>query len=251
MRSQTPQQWHDPALSKRAWTRFSVKSMKHLRFLLPLLLTSLVATVAAQSTATKSLGAAKGGGKLLTREELRGCMNQQKDRASRRPQIAAERDKLERERQELLQIDESLKSERAAIDKLNETAVDINQRSKALSQQMADYNERVAKFQNANLSGPTAERQRNSLEREKITLDKNSQTLEAERAALGPSAELMVKTYDARAATRDRAAADWNARNVKLTQTEQAYEVELQDWKIDCEGRSYREDDEKAILSGK
>jgi hypothetical protein len=36
-----------------------------------------------------------------------------------------------------------------------------------------------------------------------------------------------------------------------LTQSVQTFEVDLENWKIDCEGRSYREDDEKAILSGK
>ena len=106
---------------------------------------------------------------------------------------------LDRERQELQQIDESLKAERTSIEKLTESAADIGKRSKALSAQTADYNERVAKFDNANLSGPTAERQRRSLDRERAELDKAAQALEADRAALGPAAEQRAKAFDARA----------------------------------------------------
>jgi chromosome segregation ATPase len=198
-----------------------------------------------------TLGEAKPGGMLLTREELRACLKQKADLAERRPALEADRGKLDRERQELQQIDESLKAERASIEKLTETAADIGKRSKELSAQTTDFNERAAKFANTSLSGPTAERQRNSLDRERIALDKSAQALEAERAALGPAAEQKVKAFDARVAAREQSASGWNARNAKLTQATQTYEVDLQNWSSDCSGRSYREDDEKAILSGK
>jgi predicted nucleic acid-binding Zn-ribbon protein len=198
-----------------------------------------------------TLGEAKPGGRLLTREELRACLKQKTELAERKPPLEAERTQLDRERQELQQIDESLKAERASIEKLAETAADIGKRSKELSAQTADFNERAAKLQNANLSGPTAERQRTSLERERIALDKSAQALEAERAALGPAAEQKAKAFDARLALREQAAGDWNARNARLTQAAQGYEIDLQNWSSDCSGRSYREDDEKAILSGK
>lgn len=206
---------------------------------------------AATSGKVSTLGDAKPGGKLLSREELRSCLKQKTELPERKLPMEAERAKLDRERLELQQIDESLKGERESIEKLTETAADINKRGKELSQQLVDYNERVARFQNANPSGPSAERQRNALDREKLALDKSTQALEAERAALGTSAEQKVKAFEARLATREQAAADWNARNTKLTQLVQSYEIDAQNWKIDCEGRSYREDDEKAILSGK
>ena len=211
----------------------------------------LASTVAAQAPGTKAMGTPKAGGKLLSREELRACLTQQKELATRRPLLESERAQLDRERQELQQIDESLKAERAAIEKLAQTATEIGARSKALSQQIADYNERSSKFESANLSGPTAERQRRLLDRERAELDKSAQALEADRAALGPAAEQKAKAFDARLAAREQAASDWNARNAKLTKSAQAYELDLENWKIDCEGRSYREDDEKAILSGK
>jgi len=207
--------------------------------------------VGAQSPATKAMGTPKAGGKLLTREELRICLAQQKELGARRPVLEAERAQLDRERAELQQTDESLKTERASIEKLAQAATEINARSKALSAQTTDFNERVAKFDAANLSGPTAERQRRSLDRERTELDKSVKALEADRAALGPAAEQKAKAFDARLAAREQSAGDWNARNAKLSQGVQTFELDLENWKIDCEGRSYREDDEKAILSGK
>lgn len=198
-----------------------------------------------------SLGTAKAGIKLLTRDELRTCLKLQSDRIALKPQLEGERTRLDRERQELLQIDESIKADRAAIDRIEASAASISARSKELSAQVSDFNERVAKFQESGRSGPTADRQRSNFEREQKALDAGTKTLEAERAALGPSAEQAVKTYSDRVASREQAAADWNARNAKLTQAIQRLEVEQENWAADCSGRSYREDDEKAILSGK
>jgi predicted nucleic acid-binding Zn-ribbon protein len=169
---------------------------------------------------------------------------------SRRPVLETERAVLDRERAELQQSDDALKAERASIDKVVQAAAEIGERSKALSAQTSDFNERVARFEAAPPAGPTAQRQRMSLERERAELEKSAKALESDRAALGPQAEQKAKAFDARLAARNQAAADWNARNARLTQSAQGFELELENWKVDCEGRSYREDDEKALLSG-
>jgi DNA repair exonuclease SbcCD ATPase subunit len=200
---------------------------------------------------TLTLGEARAGAKLLSFDELGACLKQRDDLARRKPQLEADRAKLDGERQELTQIDESLKAERSKIDKLNETAADISKRTKELSAQLADYNERVAKFDAAPPSGPVGDRQRRSLERDRAALDKAAADLEAERAALGPNAEQVVKTYQARASARDTAAAEWNTRNAALAKSAASYEDELSIFKSDCEGRPYREDDEKLIQSRK
>jgi predicted RNase H-like nuclease (RuvC/YqgF family) len=211
----------------------------------------LALAVGAQAPSTKAIGTARGSGKLLTREELRACIGQQKALSTRRPPLEAERAGLERERKELDELQQSLDADRDAIEKLTKSASDLNRRTQELSQQTADFNERAQKFQNAGLTGPTAERQQRPLEREKATLEKTAAALDAERTDLGPRAEQMGKAYAARVAERNQSAVDWNARSARLTQATRSYETDLQDWKIDCEGRSYREDDEKAILSGK
>jgi septal ring factor EnvC (AmiA/AmiB activator) len=126
--------------------------------------TAPVAPALAQTAATKSIGAAKGGGKLLSRDELKACLTQQKDLATRKPQLESERAALDRERGELVKIEESLKADQAKLERLARTATEVGQRTKELQQQIADYNDRVAKFQMSNPSGPTAERQRRALD---------------------------------------------------------------------------------------
>jgi predicted nucleic acid-binding Zn-ribbon protein len=220
------------------------------KLLIPLLLVALAPAASAQGAGNKSIGTAKGG-KLLSREELRACLAQQKDLAARKPELESERSALDRERDELTKIDESLKGDEAAMQKLAQSAEDIARRTTALQQQIADYNDRAAKFQTAQPSGPTGDRQRRALDNDKAAIDKATAQLETDRAAIGPNAEQMAKTYRARADTRNQAAEAWNMRNRELTRKAQALELDQESFKTDCEGKSYREDDEKAILSGK
>ncbi len=70
------------------------------KLLIPLLLVALAPAASAQGAGNKSIGTAKGG-KLLSREELRACLAQQKDLAARKPELESERSALDRERDEL------------------------------------------------------------------------------------------------------------------------------------------------------
>jgi predicted nucleic acid-binding Zn-ribbon protein len=224
---------------------------------LPLLLLPCLAALAlwtgplqAQAP-TKSLGTAKDGGKLLTREQLRVCLTQQQEFATRKPTLEAERDRLERERQQFDAAGSTLEAERAAVDKLQAEATELRRRGDELAQKIAEFNERARSFQASPGSGPTAQRQQQTLERDKAALDKASKDLDADRADLAARAEKQGKTYNERVAQRNQAAADWNARNAQFTRNLQAFETSLADWKADCEGRPYREDDEKALQAGK
>lgn len=198
-----------------------------------------------------SLGSAKPGGKLLSRDELRACLAQQSELATRKASIEAQGEKLQAERQALQQADAALKAERDTVDRLAEEVSRLNKRFQDLSAQVNDFNERAARFQDSGRSGPAAERQRNELERERQSLETGAQALEAERSALKPQAERALASYNTRGAARDKSAADWNARNALYTHSAQTYETDREKWSVDCAGRSFREDDEQAILSGK
>ena len=100
-------------------------------------------------------------------------------------------------------------------------------------------------------AGPAVERQQQALERDKAALDKRSKELDAERSSFQPKAEQLGKTYNERVDQRNRSADDWNARSAQFKRASQAFDADLQDWRGDCEGRPYREDDQKAILSGR
>jgi predicted RNase H-like nuclease (RuvC/YqgF family) len=180
-----------------------------------------------------SLGSAKPGGKLLSREELRACLAQQSELATRKSSIEVQGEKLQAERQALQQADAALKTERDAVDRLGEEAARLNKRFQDQSAQVDDFNDRVARFQDSGRSGPTAERQRNELEREKQALEASALALEAERSALKPKTELALTAYNTRGAVRDKSAADWNARNALYTQSAQAYETDREKWSVD------------------
>lgn len=200
---------------------------------------------------TATLGNARAGATLLSYDQLSACLQQRDELGQRKLRLEAERATLDRERTELLRSDEALKAERAKVDQMNATAADIHKRNQALSQQISEFNRRVASFDAASPSGPAGDRQRRSLERDKAALEKSAAELDAERAALGPDAEQLIKGHQARAMQRDAAAADWNTRSAALTKAVDGYQSELSEWQADCEGRTYREDDEKLIKSGK
>ncbi len=198
-----------------------------------------------------SFGDAKAGGKLLTRNELRECLKEQAALAERRPKVEAERDAVQRELDEIKQLDEALKTDAAAVESIKVTVASLNERNQELSRKIADFNERMTKFQESPRSGPTAERQRTNFETEKVALDKSAQELTAERAAFTPKAEQTLKVHTARVTARDKAAGEWNAKNAQAAKLAQAYETDREIWTADCAGRPYREDDEIAIKSGK
>lgn len=214
------------------------------------------AQVAAKPAAPASgklstLGEAKAGGKVLTKSELRECLTQQTALAGRRPKVEAERDAVQRELAEIKQLDEALKADAAAVDAIKGTVTSLNDRSQELSRKVADFNDRVARFQDAGRTGPTADRQRSSFESEKTALDNSAQALAADRSAFTAKAEQTLKTYNARVTARDSAASEWNAKNAQAAKVVQTYEADRELWTLECAGRPYREDDEIAIKAGK
>ena len=198
-----------------------------------------------------SFGDAKAGGKLLTRNELRECLKEQATLSERRPKVEAERDAVQRELDEIKQLDEALKVDAAAVEAIKGDVASLNERNQELSRKIADFNERMTKFQESPRTGPTAERQRSNFETEKVALDKSALELTAERSAFTPKAEQTLKVYNARVIARDKAAGEWNAKNAQSAKLVQAYETDRQTWAADCAGRPYREDDEIAIKSAK
>jgi chromosome segregation ATPase len=238
-------QWHDAAPPAMLPTMKAPSTT-----LAALLLALWAGSLPAQSN-TKSLGTAKDGGKLLSREQLRGCLAQQQELAARKPPLEAERESLERERQQFDAAGRTLEAERAAVDKLQAEAAELRRLGDELAQKIADFNERARRFQASPGSGPTAQRQQQTLERDKAALDKTAKELDAQRSDLAARAEKQGKDYNALVAQRNQAATDWNARNAQFTRDVQAFDTILADWKADCEGRSYREDDEKALQAGK
>ena len=204
---------------------------------------------AAPKTSTLG-GTASATSKLLTREELRDCMNRQKDMNARIAELDAQKVPLEAEKQAIVQDQAALKAHRTKLDVQPEIAA-INARTQALSDRVTAWNERVKAFnETPNRSGSAAERQRTELNKEQVELEAQRVALESDRSAVTDRAQSTVAAFNARAVALDQKVTDWNARNEKHAQRATTLSDERQVWTSECANRRYREDDETAIRRG-
>lgn len=194
-------------------------------------------------------GNAAGGGKLMTRDELRTCLKRLDDVNQGGKDIEALRPVLDRERDELKVSGEALKTERTAIDaqlvsvrewegKMRAHAADIeafNKRSAAVSEAPRNQQEKIT----AEL---TADRER---------LQKDREVLGADEARLVPVYRANAQAYNERAVARDAKVTDWNARNTAAVDASVKQQEARALWLNECANRPYLEDDEKAIKAGK
>ena len=201
-------------------------------------------------TAPKTLnGKVAGTGKLMTRDELRGCLKRLDDLNQSARDVEALRPPLDREREELKAAGEALKTERGEVDRRAAEVTDWNNKMRALGVEIENYNKRSAAVQDAprNQQETLAE----ELKADRERLQKTREALAADEARLVPAYQSMAKAYNERAIARDAKVADWNLRNTAAGDASVKQQEERALWLNECANRPYREDDEKAIKAGK
>ncbi|MGC4079687.1 MAG: hypothetical protein QM702_22110 [Rubrivivax sp.] len=198
---------------------------------------------------TLTLGGSGGaGGPILTRKELRDCLERQEAVTKARAEIDAERTALDQDRTAIAVEQEALKSARAGIDSSREAVASLNQRYRELGERVESWNERSKASQER--SGATAERERRQLERERQEIQKTQTALDAEREKLAGGNEQAVNDYNDRAAKVDGRVKDWNARNNALFARAEKVNADRDLWAGECANRRYREDDEILLKKG-
>ena len=203
----------------------------------------------AQGGKTLSLGGTgAGGGPILTREQLRDCIQRQDAITKNRTDIEAERAKLDTEREQIGADQQSLKAERARLEGSRDAASSLNERYRELAARVDAWNA-VAKDV-AERSGPSGDRGRRLHERERAEIQKVQAQLDAERAQLTADAENAVAAYNARAAEVDERARTWNERNNALVARAEQLNADRDLWAGECANRRYREDDEILLRKG-
>ena len=200
---------------------------------------------------TLTLSGKDNNGKLLTRDELRACLKQRETLSMRLNDLDGARTKLNLEREALSQEQATLKTERDSLAGMKAAVDELNAKTKTFQQEVDAWNKRVADFTEAKPSGSAAEKQRTEINEQGEVLRKRQAELSAERGTVLSRGEDQIKVFNARAAAVDAKVADWNERNRKLNGEGDALQTERQSWVIDCGDKRYREDDEKAVLSGK
>jgi chromosome segregation ATPase len=200
---------------------------------------------------TLSMGTAASGSPVLTREELRACFSRRDFLTSRLKEADGARTALDSERVGLSQEQSTLRTERENLGGMKGAVEDLNNKAKAFQQDVDNWNKAVAAFNDAKLTGSAAEKQRVELNQTGESLRARQAELQAERGAIVAKGENAVKAFNAKAAAVDQKIADWNERNRRLNADNEALQKERDTWAVECGDRRYREDDEKAILSGK
>lgn len=208
------------------------------------------AATPATKPAGKTLGGnTPGGGKLMTRDELRSCLQRLDDVNAANKETEALRPSLDRERDEIKTASEARKAERAEIDRRLAVVREWEAKVRALSAAIEDFNKRSEAAQDA------SQRERDRLATEfKAEREKLQQTrvaLAAEEATLVPPYKDAVKAYNDNATAHDAKVTSWNQRNAAAVDASVRNQEGRALWLNECANRPYQEDDEIAIKAGK
>lgn len=189
---------------------------------------------------------------ILTRDELRVCLNQEADIRTRIEKHEASRAPLSAEKDEVLKAQEALRPELEAVQSRQKTAVaELSAKFTAHSQRVEKFTATVKEFNEANRSGAQADQRRRQLNEEQAAIGAAAKALEAERAALTEKLQGEAKAFNDRKAAVDARIADWNARNNAWVDANVKLDEERRGWIDNCADRRYREEDEIAIKAGR
>ncbi|MFO1338103.1 MAG: hypothetical protein U1F53_07675 [Burkholderiaceae bacterium] len=200
------------------------------------------------AAADKTLGGTASKGALLTRDELRVCIQQQQDQQQRvaalerrRADNAAETEAARRQKQDV-------QAERDAY----QAKVDaVQARIKAHADRVTLYNQRLKDFQDNPPKGKDAEYQRGVLEGEGDAIAQADAAIKADAQRVGAELEQARQLLVTHAQAQAAAVASANEHNRQFNADAKAYDDELDGWTQRCGDRPYREADERAVRAGK
>lgn len=200
--------------------------------------------------AQKSLGGGQGSGPVMSRDELRACLQQQQALGTMVAAYDKDKAASDREKAELLRIQQAIEAERSGLRVDAAKINDVNARSADFSRRVADWNKRWQELEESGRTGTMADSDRKALIEEKRRFDEEREALQREQATVGAGMQDAV-AMNARVDALNQRSAAWNERNKLLAQRGEDLLLERDLWTSECGNRRYREDDEKAIRSGK
>lgn len=209
---------------------------------------------AANASAKSTLGggdAVKSGERVMTREELRACLNRSDELVSRRQEIERDDASIEQQRRVLADEAEVLKIEQGVL------RTDSEQQQAAFKDRADKLTARVKEFRDRTSEDKRGQGRVQSrselaeIERERVKLDADIKALNADRDALIKDLEQRTADFNAKITDRDGRATAWNDRMRAQRARMNAHESDADTWRRECGNRPYREDDEKAIRAGK
>jgi len=204
---------------------------------------------------TKSFGGGKPGGKLLTRDELRACMQMQADMKSGGATLERDKAELQREKAALQQAGEALKAEKEALERSRqEVSAAFKAKADAHAERIAEFNRKNAELteiEKKENRGNRAERMRRDMEKEHKELKSADEALRTEMDALNRSNAEAATALNAKAAAHEQNVRNWNDRNDAFTTRVSDHRNVDDRWSSNCADRRYDELDEIAIKQGR
>lgn len=206
---------------------------------------------AAAKPAAAPAPATVGGKKIMTRDELRVCLQRNDELKARAKELDDQAGIINGERPQIEQSLEAIRAERASLEARAANIRAFQPKMVAYGQKVEAFNKRMGELNGKDRLTSSEGRQLEELRKQLPELDAERRALNEERDRLLDGYEDSVKAFAAKAkATEDRAA-EWNQRKTKHTQDTEDLTAASSDWRRECADRPYREDDEKAIRAGK
>lgn len=210
---------------------------------------SIVMPKAPAKAAPKTIAGQAAAGKLMTRDELRSCLQRRDDNNAASKELEQRRAALDKEKDELGKSGDALKAELAGIEAKLAAVREWETRVRAHGAEVEAFNQRFKAAEQA----PVAERRElmKTLEADRERLTQARVPLAADEARLVPDYQAAAKSYNERAQARDALVTSYNERNKALNDAALKLDEERSAWQAECANRPYLEDDEIAIQRGK
>lgn len=199
--------------------------------------------------APKTLGGKAASGKLLTRDELRVCLQRLDTINTGSKDLEQRRIALDAEKAEIGKGGESLKAELAEVNVKLAAVREWEGRSATHGSEVEAYNKRMKALDEMTRNQRESALVELNAERERLT--KARAVIDADVARVLPVYQDAAKAYNQKALARDALIVSWNERNKALNDDALKFDEERQSWLGECANRPYREDDEIAIKAGK
>ena len=221
-----------------------------LAFAAPVAMAQSTAAKPAPKPAGKTLGGkAAGGGKLMTRDELRGCLKRLDEVNQAAKGIDSARPALDSERDALKASGEALRAERTELDRKLVAVREWEGRVRAHAVEIEAFNQRSAAVERA----PRNQQEKlfEELKGDRERLLKTHEMMAADKAVLVPAYRESEKSYNEHAVVHDAKVSAWNQRKSAIDAQSVAQQEAHALWRNECFNRPYLEDDEMAVKAGK
>ncbi|NBQ90205.1 MAG: hypothetical protein EBS47_04470 [Betaproteobacteria bacterium] len=205
----------------------------------------------AKAAAAPAPAAVVGGKKVMTRDELRVCLQRNDDLKVRAKELDDQAGVINAERPQIEQMLEGIRADRANLEGRAARIREFQPKMAAYAQKVEAFNKRMGELNGKERMTTSERRQLDELRLQIPDLDAERKALNEERDRLLDGYEEGVKAFAGKAKAAEDRAADWNQRKTRHTQDTEDLTAASADWRRDCADRPYREDDEKAIRAGK